>query len=56
MQPENSYRITPSVRHSGIVNCVIQSINQDISNAPANKISRWRAQQTMDEIKKKMKR
>ena len=32
-----------------------QSINQDISNAPANKISRWRARQTMDVIKQKTK-
>ena len=38
-----------------IIHC-LSSINQDISNAPANKISRWRARQTMDEIKKKMKR
>ena len=30
-----------------------QSINPDISNAPANKISLWRARQTMDDIKKK---
>ena len=29
-----------------------QSIDQDISNAPANKKSRWRAWQNMDEIKK----
>ena len=28
-----------------------QSINQDISNAPANRKSRWRARQSMDEIK-----
>ena len=32
-----------------------QSINQDISNTPANKISRWRARQTMDIIKQKTK-
>ena len=34
---------------------LFQSINQDISNAPANKISRWRARQTMNIIKKKAK-
>ena len=36
-----------------LVQSINQSIKQDISNAPANKISRWRARQTMDEIMKK---
>ena len=43
-------------KHCIIFIIIQSSINQDISNVPANKISRWSARQTMDEIKKKMKR
>ena len=37
-----------------IFTMVNQSINQDILNAPANKVSRWHARQRMDENEKKI--
>ena len=43
-------KIHKNVDHDQSIN---QSINQDISNAPANKISHWHARQRMDEIKRK---